>query len=59
MDDLLSGFWYKLNSDILLSSEDIAIIHKSLFLHIIIDSSLFFCSKQMKATQMIKIVVLY
>ena len=42
MDDLLSGFWYKLNSDILLSSEDIAIIHKSLFLHIIIDSSLLF-----------------
>ena len=57
INGVLSDFWYWLNSDILVFSEGIIILQKSLFLHTFLcDSSLVFALKAIQAINAITVM---
>ena len=52
MNDALSDLWYWLNSNILVSSEGMFLLQKSLFSNVFLcNSSFFFCCERMKGIQ--------
>ena len=59
INDALSDFWYWLNYNVLVSSESIMTLQKSLFSHILLCNLNFFCCERMKAIQTIKITMMF
>ena len=59
MNGAVSDFWYWLDYNVLLYSEGIIILQKSLFSHTFLWDSSFFCCKRMKAIPKTKITVIF